>query len=319
MKRLGSILAAATLMTACAPEDDVDGVRNVLPSAEAVRIKVPGETGGEKPGKHEAALLGETAEFYRFTRVVSRDINGGAAFVLILVKTIVSYPVTSIEGDTYIWGPWSDALNPSEYRLTVRQNAALDYEWSLEGRRKSDGASAPFEAVVAGVATPGRPNRGSGTFTIDFDTAEKLDPVGNDAQGQLSATYDLESDPASLIIDYERDAAQPDGTIAKATLHYEYAEASDRSGDFQFSLHGDLDENGSAWERADVRSRWLPTGEGRADVKIQGGDMGTVTVTASECWDASFGRVYWQDSVNWQPVEGEVSACAFAEAKLPGE
>jgi hypothetical protein len=265
-----------------------------------------------------AEALGQTATFYMFTRGVSSDLNRGAAFILILVHTIVQFPPTSVEGDTTIWGPWTEALNPSEYRLTVRPDDDGSYLWSLEGRLKAEGGE--FRAVLAGDALPGdTKGQGSGDFMIDFDVAEELDPAGNDGVGQLAVTYDLSKDPAQVVMDYETLAPTPEGIDQPATFHYEYREARDMSGDFVFNINADLDDNGSAWEYASVRSRWQADGAGRSDVEITGGDMGSLLVTASECWDRSFGRIYYNDSVEWQPTEGDPAACAFSDVSLPSD
>lgn len=319
-RTLAAILVPMALGTFGCPRPDsgVDAARDAIPAASAVQVKLPGggamrEVGGAPDIVSEQfAVLGEMAQFYVFTRQVTRDLNGGAAFVLLLVKAIVDYPVTSVDGDTYIWGPWTDGLNPSEWRLTVREAAVGDYEWSLEGRRKADGPGAAFESVVSGVATPGLPNRGSGTFMMDFESAERLDPAGNNAAGQITVVYDLESDPATIVMDYVLGEG-----AEQVSFHYEYAEVSDGSGDFQFTMHSDLDENGSLIEDAAIRTRWLASGSGRSDVRLSGGDLGDTVVTGSECWDTTFGRVYWEDSLGWQATEGDAADCAFAEALLP--
>jgi hypothetical protein len=292
----------------CQPKDGVEGIRQALPQATSVQIKVP---------QGAARVLGEQAKFYSLTRGVSVDLNFGAAYVLILVRTIVAFPVTSIDGDTYIWGPWTDALNPSEYRLTVRESAAGEYSWSLEGRRKAEGASAAYASVVAGLAIPGQPFHGQGTFTLDFDVAERLDPAGNSGQGKIAVNYDLESEPKSVIMDYQHSETPPGGVPADVTFHYEYREAAGGAGDFVFVVHGDLDDNGSAWEDTDIRSRWQSSGAGRSDVRIAGGDLGDLVVTGVECWDTSFGRVYWTDSLGWEATEGDAASCAFDAALAP--
>ena len=245
-----------------------------------------------------------------FTRGISHDLNGGAAIILGLVHAIVQYPVTSVEGDLYIWGPWTETLNPSEYRLTVSQDLAGDYHWSLEGRRRADGGAAPFLGVVAGIATPGEVEaRGRGTFSIDFDVAEQLDPGGNDGEGALDVSYDLTQSPASVIMDY----AHANGSM----FHYEYLENADSSGDFQFTIDTDTDDVGTALEHIQVRSRWESGGDGRSDFRLSGGDLGIVEATGVECWDDAFGRTYYTDSVNFQATEGDATACAFADARLP--
>ena len=301
-----SVVMGATL-AGCKPQDSgVDAVRKALPQADAVAVKVPGAS-----AKADARTLGALATFYQITRKTSVDLNLGAAAVLALVHTIVEYPVTSVDGDTYIWGPWTEALNPSEYRLTVSESAPGEFSWSLEGRRKADGAGAAYRAVVAGLAIPNQPLHGQGTFTMDFDVAEALDPAGNDGQGRISIDYDLESTPKSVTMDYERPETPPGGVATNVSFHYEYREAADGAGDFVYTLHGDLDDNGSAWETIDIRSRWLSSGAGRSDVTVQGGDLQSQVLVGVECWDTSFGRVYWTDSLGWEATEGTVDSCAL--------
>jgi hypothetical protein len=308
------------IVSACTKPTIEEEVRRALPSATAVEVKVPGgaaraaNVSGDV-GSVTGALLGQTAEFYAVTRNVSVSLNAGAAFVLLLVHAIVAFPVTSVEGETYIWGPWHEALSPAEYRLTVREDADAAYVWSLEGRKKGEGG-APFQSVVSGVAVLGAPGHGSGSFHMDFDRAEALDPVGNDANGTLDVTYDLESEPRRVVMDHVGKAQAPGGE-ERATFHYEYAEARDGSGDFQFAVYGDLDDNGSAWEHSEIRSRWQETGSGRSDFRVVGGDLGDQTLTGSECWDVSFGRVYWTDSLGWQPSEGDAASCAPGDALFP--
>ncbi len=318
-----AVMAGMLVASGCKPQS-ADEARRALPVASALSIKLPGTAAAAGPSAHggvgasSEAVLGQTAEFYNFTRGVTGVLNGGSAIVLILVHQITRYPVTSVEGDTYIWGPWNgDGLQPSQYRLTVTGDGLGNFTWSLEGRHKADGASAPYLSVVNGVATPGATEgHGSGTFSMNFDNAEILDPAGNDAKGTIDVTYDLESSPRTIVIDHSEPAEVGTGTDS---FHYEYAENVDGSGDFQFALHDNVDHDTSSLEDATVRTRWLADGEGRSDIRLSGGDFGTLQVSGSECWDTSYGRVYWSDSVGFQPTEGDPAACAFSSAQYAGD
>ena len=81
------------------------------------------------------------------------------------------------------------------------------------------------------------------------------------------------------------------------------------------ALHGDVDENGSLEDMV-IHSRWNADGSGRADISATGGDLGTDQVTASECWDNRFQRVYYADSAGWLEAEGDEAACSYAEAQF---
>jgi hypothetical protein len=63
-------------------------------------------------------------------------------------------------------------------------------------------------------------------------------------------------------------------------------------------------------------SRWATTGAGRSQWTFSGGDLPIASVTANECWSTSFARVYYKDTVNYQPATGEESTCAFGANDL---
>jgi hypothetical protein len=307
MKRLSTLALSATLATACVQKGDGDGVqaaRDALPTSSSLSISVPGQAskGQEK--------VGDVALSYLLTRTVAGVLNGSSALVLGLAKAISDYPVTSVEGDTYIWGPWSEALKPGQYRMTARLTSAGDYAWTIEGRTK--GTTVPFAAIVTGLASPGQPHRGSGSFTFDCDVAHAIDPYGGcDDGGQVSVSYDLEHSPASIAIDAQHLAPMPDGSQAEQTFHYEYSEAIDGSGALSFTSFGDTDDPGPAWETTTYMSRWKATGAGRTDLSISGGDLGAATVTAEECWNTSYQRTYFEISAGWVPTEGSPASCGF--------
>ena len=59
-------------------------------------------------------------------------------------------------------------------------------------------------------------------------------------------------------------------------------------------------------------SRWTASGAGRADLVAANGSLPAgFMVHATECWDASFGRVYYTEDVDASKTEGDVSACAL--------
>ena len=125
------VAAACTLsLVACVQQDEApQDIDRALPTADQVSIKLPDSN---------ARTIGQLANWYVATRDVTRTFNGGTAWVLILVHTIVKFPVTTVNGDTYTWGPWSDALDPAEYKLDVRAvfSGSLIETWSLVGNAR---------------------------------------------------------------------------------------------------------------------------------------------------------------------------------------
>lgn len=311
---IGRSILIATLaagLTGCIQKhEEATDVARAIPRAEEVAINLP-------QSAQEFQAVGQIADYYRLTRQVTRSLNGGAAWVLNVVHAIVdNYPPTTVDGDVYTWGPWDEgALAPAIYRLVVTDNGDGSYDWQLDGQSKS--TAAPFESIITGHAvSDGTPDddvhHGSGDFTVDFDAGERVNPIDNTPDtGNVAVTYDLLDRVVTMHAEGVDELGNP------GTFDYFYDENDDGSGDFQFALEGDMEKNSSLAENALIRSRWLPDGAGRSDAMLSGGDLADVEVTATECWDAQFGRTYYTDSVTWQPTEGDATSCAFADVALP--
>jgi len=298
------VAAACTLsLVACVQQDEApQDIDHALPTADQVSIKLPDS---------KTRAVGQLANWYVATRDVTRTFNGGTAWVLILVHTIVKFPVTTVNGDTYTWGPWSDALDPAEYKLDVRAVGDGTFEYQLSGRSKTQ-ANAQFEVVIDGTADPrAGDQKGSGQFLIDFDAGKRVNPIdASDAKGSVDVKYDLAQRHLDLTIMSTDAAGQP------VSADYAYNQATDGGGDMVFDVNSNIDSK-PANETVTLRSRWLGNGAGRADARIAGGDLGSFQATASECWNTMFGRVFYTDSGNFSPTEGAEAACAFATADLP--
>ena len=303
-KTLLSCVAAASLVACVQTDDAPSGLRTAMPTADQVAIKLPDSGGSQRS-------VGELAQWYVATRGVVRTFNGGTAWVLTLIHTIVQFPVTSVSGEVYTWGPWSGALDPAEYKLDVTDRGDGTYAYQLSGRSKTE-ANAAFEVVIQGIAdpTPGE-LQGNGELTVDFDAGRRVNPVdAGDAKGQMSARYDLAAKHLDLTL------VSTDAQGAPVSADYAYNEAADGGGDLVFDFHADAGGT-PALETATLRSRWLATGAGRADGRLADGDLPGAGVTASECWSTQFRRTYYVDSQSFAPTEGNVSDCAFAAADLP--
>ena len=304
------LLAATALsITACVQTDaPPSAIQKAIPTSDQVSIKLP----------QNKRTIGQLAEFYVTTRDITRTFNGGSAWVLILVHTIVQFPATSVDGNTYTWGPFSDALDPAEYQLVVTDNGDETYTWSLSGRSKHDAAAA-FEAVISGLsdASPGD-DLGNGSFLIDFDAGRRVNPIDADptARGQVEVKYDLADKALALHIMSTNDLGTP------IQADYTYNEGDDGSGEMIFGIEGDMG-GGDAVEQALIHSRWLANGEGRADVALKGGDTeNPAGVLASECWDGAFKRSFFavlagDNTGAFGATEGEETTCAYSEASMP--
>src|SRR3954464_5874986 len=224
MKKALLAASAALSLVACIKQDDLPtdpkAVDRAIPTATQVSIKLPDAT---------ARSVGQLATWYVSTRDITRTLNGGSAWVLVLIHTIVQFPVTSVADDVMTWGPWSDALSPAEYKLDVKVVGDGTFAYTLSGRSKTT-AGARFEAGIGGPADP-RPGelRGSGDFLVDFDAGKRVNPIDSgDAKGTMDVNYDLAKGHLDLILMSTDNGGQP------VLADYAYNEAADGGGDMTF-------------------------------------------------------------------------------------
>lgn len=301
MSSLLTATCAASLAVGCVKTDAPSEVGRAIPTADQVRIKLPG--GGDK-------TVGDLSSYYVTTRAVTATLNGGSAWVLILIHAIVETPPTSVDGNVYTWGPGSQALDPADYRLDVTANDDGTFDYALSGQSKvnPDG----FKTVISGHAdpTPGE-LQGNGDFRIDFDASAQINPIDNgDNKGVVEVQYDLATKHLGLSL------ASTDANGNPVSADYQYDESVDGSGNMTFSA--DADAGGTpALEKMTLRSRWLADGSGRGDARIAAGDLGSDEALASECWDTHFKVSFYTDNVEFQPTQGDEASCAFADQDLP--
>jgi hypothetical protein len=308
MNMMKSLLTASCVLslaaTGCVQQDGPPAaIAKAIPTSDQVSIKLP---------DGQARAVGDLASYYVVTRDVTRTFNGGSAWVLILIHSIVQYPVASISGDTYTWGPWSGgALDPATYKLDVTANADGTYDYSLQGKSKSDPA-ATFEAVISGHADPTAGDlQGNGEFFIDFDASKRVNPVDNgNAKGQVDVHYDLAARHLDLHIMSTDDSGAP------VAADYAYDDTADGGGNMTFDVQANV--GGTALnEDVTMRSRWLADGEGRGDFRIAGGDLGSTQAIGSQCWSQLFRETFYTDNASFLPTEGDPASCAFTTADLP--
>ncbi|HET9930863.1 MAG TPA: hypothetical protein VFQ35_09260, partial [Polyangiaceae bacterium] len=292
--------------------------RDALPEANQVSVAGPEH---DSSGKKTLAIGGggaEVAEWYAFTRNVRDGVNVVTRDVLAGVWLVVHSPPSKVGMDFAEWGPYTDALDPAAYRMRVERSPDGTYLYRLEGRPRSSSSEADYVAVLTGKGYGKLDSRhGDGEFTIDLDAAKRLDPIKHrDDSGTVSITHDLPAeDPSALprII-----AAQVD-PAGDAWVRIRSEAKVDLTGTLSVDAHADTDESkATAMEDISLVSRWKADGQGRADVSIAGGDLPAAIplVTASECWNDSFARVYYSDSVGFKPVFGDSTACVYSDPAL---
>jgi hypothetical protein len=313
MKRSAWVWVAAVTAgvfgTGCAVEaKEADRFREAIPEAEAVSLAVPGPKGGATgtttQGLHFSNLGGDgTARYYRFTRDLTRSVDVGTAFILGAVWAIVHTDPTTIEPKRAVWGPGqANALEPAVWRFTVTEVGDATYDYVLEGQPKAGGA---WSTVLRGHGFgKSKPEHKSGWFEIDNEAMRTLDPAEGKDRGTAKVTFDLTKLPATIAVEL-----RPIDGAGFTDVTVTHAEGG--AGAVDITALADIDDS-KATKLEDVRveSRWTPAGSGRADIELSKGDLPFV-VTATECWSETFARVYYEDTVDFEPSSGDASACAL--------
>lgn len=318
MKTLLASLCALPLIACVQQDDPPKNIAAALPTGDQVAIKLPESTAKLATSRSAATVspdaLGQLSMWYVATLGVTKVFNGGSEAVLTLIHRIVEQPPTTVNGNTFTWGPGSQALDPADYKLDVIAVGDGTFTYQLSARSKII-PNASFEVVISGTADPRKgEDQGSGTFSLDFDASKRTDPTAT-GTGSIHASYDLAAKHLDLAID------STDALGAPLKGDYTYDQAADGGGQMLFQINSNVDLLGPADETISLRSRWLPTGAGRADARIAGGDLGALTATASECWDTHFLQVFYIDAISnggtLSASDGQASACAFTDADLP--
>lgn len=290
-----------------------------IPRSEAVNLELP-EAPSEK-------AYGEVAELYRSTARFASDVNGAVAFWLHLVQVVVSLPPSQVSGDLHVWGPMpGEGLSSVDLRFTMTRNVDGAFEWSLEERRRNE-PQASFVAVVTGTVEAGATFTTSrGTMRFDYDVTRTVDLTVVE-QGALEIAYDVSLSGRDIAIEFLQFVGQDGGDPVDASYHYQAQIGAE--GTFDFEAVTDLDRgtpDAALYPNQELlthRTRWTAQGAGRTDVLVTGVDLTTRAIDEyciSECWDTSFGSVYYDVSQTsggqtqhspdgW----GNVSECAYAD------
>ncbi|MBX3227854.1 MAG: hypothetical protein KIT84_22860 [Labilithrix sp.] len=296
---------------------DADRFREAIPTQQEVALSVPGGSDGTTIGKRSAGLgvrtngAGGNAQYYQFTRDVTGAVDLTTGVILGGIWAIVNTEPTSLEDKKAVWGPGSgNALEPAVWRFTVTEVGDAEYDYALEGQPKSGGE---WLAVLKGHGWgKSSPKHRQGWFEADNDAYKKLEPTRGKDEGTTKITYDLQKLPATIAVELRPEPA-------KGSLDVKVVHESDGAGSVDIAGTTDVsDAKDTALETVHLVSKWNATGAGRGDISISGGDLPAEipSVTASECWSATFQRVYYKDSVDFEPPEGEESACAVSASQL---
>ncbi len=315
--RFAALFGVAVIAAGCGL-DGAESFRAASPSRQGINITVPQSQGLSsqqiaarlnEPNIARTEVLGQTAEFYQFTVVVTGFVNGSVWAILNLVEDIIQQPPTTVTKTEAVWGPYTAPLSPITYKFTMTaSNGGISYV--LQGKPKTADDTA-YVSLLTGNHQPTGQNAGQGQFVLDLNASHSLNNDPNQA-GTVAVQYARDTS-ANLVVMASFQGVVDQSTGQLVDANYGFAQQAGADGDFEFVLTKDFDGKGQL-ETLAVKSRWQQDGAGRSDVLGSGGDLGSTQILASECWDSNFKETYYQDNLNINPTQGSASACVFATA-----
>jgi hypothetical protein len=263
---------------------------NALPQGDALRVEIPARSAALSPA--------DEAELARMTHNVTRDFNGLLGTLVGIVDFVRSFPPTSRTPDSRIWGPFAAdrAKNKNlDWQTRMMMNRDLmvadqfDYEIAVHHLGNAD---LDWPVFIRGWFQASQTAR-RGTGHVELVTAdvraEGLDVSDLGMLDHLEIDYDTLADPllVKMTITNVRDPLDPS---PPAMIVYTYKAKPDGQGQMTFDLFANIIPTPppatEQMEHMNVTSRWLGTGEGRAQLTIVSGDG--IGSQQSECWDSSF-------------------------------
>jgi len=246
-----------------------------------------------------ALVLGETAEYYQLTRNVALIFNGITEAFLGVIDTIRAFPPTTRRPNQRIWGPFPAEKQPGWMIRMVMLRDGATFIYDLQFQPASAPSSNWLTLIHGHYAVTGGVRRGQGQITVD--TVPLRDAGVDPDLGYLKnltvdyTTSEFPIDVKLMFVNFDN-PLKPDDPKQGT---YEYSVQSNGQGALTFDYFADA-ISGPVVEEALVTSRWLGTGEGRADWQLVAGDA-FVGAHATECWNRLFRAVYIDKP--WAPLE----------------
>jgi hypothetical protein len=288
---LFAALAAVTINAGCGNYSNEDlEFMNALPEKQDLTADIPVRT---------AVVLGDTAELYRMTRNVTLVFNGIVDAFLTVIDTIRSYPPTTRQPNQRIWGPFPAEKQPGWLiQLVMTRQDLTTFTYSLEYLPAAAPGSAPLVLMTGDFAASGGVRRGTGHVGIN---TEALRGAGVDPDlgylDTLAIVYDTSAFPVSVSLMYKN---FPNPVKADDPTQGTYVYSAQANGQgalsFDFSAYS---IPGPQLDTFNVTSRWLGSGEGRADLQVVSGEATGLAET--QCWDRQLQAVYTDKP--WAPLE----------------
>ena len=163
--------------------------RTALPSRQTLEVMAPD---GGTTAQPQGSASTDTAQLYILTRQTTASVNGLVGGVLDTLGAVASTPPAAVSPNSAAWGPFSDALSPVVWRLTVTQLGPGQHAFLLAIGPKT-GTDEDFQTFLQGASSGAETGPSGGTFSVDLGLAQQLDPVGNPNVGQIVAAWNVQA------------------------------------------------------------------------------------------------------------------------------
>jgi hypothetical protein len=228
----------------------------------------------------------DSAEYYVDTQSAITTFNSMATTLLGFIDHVRGYPPSQRNGNQRVWGPFPSDHYPSWQIQVVMVRAivsdTLQMAYHADLRPVGQGDSAWVSLLV-------------GSYTSQAGAVPSQGTVSFLAQTVRAAGYPIDDDPGVVNLDhldvtYQNVTYPITVTMTIQNLptaqtqsgQYNYAEQQDGSGSMDFTWQGTTDTNVQG--SAEMNSRWLGSGAGRADLVFTPSSSGAATTLGTDCW-----------------------------------
>jgi hypothetical protein len=253
--------------------------------------------------------LATAAELYKMTHDVTEALNGAVGKFLALIETIRHYSPTSRTADSRTWGPFPPSPDNPDWRgeMQISRDTAARFDYWFGFVPVASPGDLPLQVIDGNFQVGASLREGHGQLNVITARAraagimlklgllDRMEVVYDVIGATVSVKMNITNLPNPLKAD----------DILQAT--YQYAVVADGRGAMTFTFMANA-VPGPAVETFRLTSRWLPTGEGRAELEVVAGDG--AGAKQEQCWGRQFVVTY--NSKPWAPLEnkGDPSACA---------
>jgi hypothetical protein len=253
----------------------------------------------------------DSAEYYLDTQSAITTFNSLATTLLGFIDHVRGYPPSQRNGNERVWGPFpSDQYPTWQIRVVMDRTVVSDtlqmaYEADLRPVGQGDSAWVPL-LVGSYISQAGAvPSQGTISFRAQ-DVRAAGYPIDDDPGvvdlDHLDVTYQNATYPITVTM-----AIQNLPTAQTQSGLYSYAEQQDGSGSMDFTWQGTTDTNVQG--SAEMNSRWLGSGAGRADLVFTPSPSGAATTLGTDCWGVDTVATY-SYRLNITPVTSP-DTCVF--------